>query len=301
LSNVARLIPLNLPFAGNERPACALHCVMAEKIWFITGTSRGFGREWAIAALERGDKVAATARDTASLDDLVNKYGEAILPIRLDVTDRAADFAAVKQAHEHFGRLDVVVNNAGYGQFGFIEELSEQDARDQIETNVFGALWVTQAALPYLREQGSGHIIQVSSIGGIVAFPNVGIYHASKWALEGFSQSLAQEVAPFGVHVTLIEPAGFSTDWSGSSSRTAEALPAYADLHVENDRVRKTRWAAPGDPKASAAAVLKVVDAEDPPLRVFFGDAPLELAKADYAERLRVWEQWQPVAELAQG
>ena len=168
---------------------------MAEKVWFITGTSRGFGREWAIAALERGDKVAATARDTTSLDDLTAKYGDAILPLQLDVTDRAADFAAVKQAHEHFGRLDVVVNNAGYGQFGFVEEVSEQDARDQIETNVFGALWVTQAALPYLRAQGSGHIIQVSSIGGIVAFPNVGIYHASKWALEGFSQSLAQEVA----------------------------------------------------------------------------------------------------------
>jgi NAD(P)-dependent dehydrogenase (short-subunit alcohol dehydrogenase family) len=274
---------------------------MAEKVWFITGTSRGFGREWAIAALDRGDKVAATARDTATLADLVDKFGDAILPIQLDVTDRAADFAAVKQAHQHFGRLDVVVNNAGYGQFGFVEELSEQDARDQIETNVFGALWVTQAALPYLREQRSGHIIQVSSIGGIVAFPNVGIYHASKWALEGFSQSLAQEVAPFGVHVTLIEPAGFSTDWSGSSSRTAEALPAYADLHAENERVRKTRWAAPGDPKASAAAVLKVVDADEPPLRVFFGDAPLELAKADYEERLRTWEQWQPVAELAQG
>ena len=140
---------------------------MAEKVWFITGTSRGFGREWAIAALERGDKVAATARDTATLDDLVDKYGDAMLPIQLDVTDRAADFAAVKQAHEHFGRLDIVVNNAGYGQFGFIEELSEQDARDQIETNVFGALWVTQAALPYLRAQRSGHIIQVSSIGGI--------------------------------------------------------------------------------------------------------------------------------------
>jgi NAD(P)-dependent dehydrogenase (short-subunit alcohol dehydrogenase family) len=274
---------------------------MAEKVWFITGTSRGFGREWAIAALERGDKVAATARDTASLDDLVAKYGDAILPLKLDVTDRAADFAAVKQAHEHFGRLDVVVNNAGYGQFGFVEEVSEQDARDQIETNVFGALWVTQAALPYLREQGSGHIIQVSSIGGIVAFPNVGIYHASKWALEGFSQSLAQEVAPFGVHVTLIEPAGFSTDWSGSSSRTAEALPAYADLHAENERVRKTRWAAPGDPTASAAAVLKVVDADEPPLRVFFGDAPLGLAKADYEQRLRTWEEWQPIAELAQG
>jgi NAD(P)-dependent dehydrogenase (short-subunit alcohol dehydrogenase family) len=282
-------------------PTRALHTGMAEKVWFITGTSRGFGREWAIAALERGDKVAATARDTASLDDVVAKYGEAILPLQLDVTDRAADFAAVKQAHEHFGRLDVVVNNAGYGQFGFVEELSERDARDQIETNVFGALWVTQAALPYLRQQGGGHIIQVSSIGGIVAFPNVGIYHASKWALEGFSQSLAQEVAPFGVHVTLIEPAGFSTDWSGSSSRTAEALPAYADLHAENARVRKTRWAAPGDPKASAAAVLKVVDADEPPLRVFFGDAPLGLAKADYEQRLRTWEEWQPVAELAQG
>jgi NAD(P)-dependent dehydrogenase (short-subunit alcohol dehydrogenase family) len=278
-----------------------LHKGVTEKVWFITGTSRGFGREWAIAALDRGDKVAATARDTATLADLVDKFGDAILPIQLDVTDRAADFAAVKQAHDHFGRLDVVVNNAGYGQFGFVEELSEQDARDQIETNVFGALWVTQAALPYLREQRSGHIIQVSSIGGIVAFPNVGIYHASKWALEGFSQALAQEVAPFGVHVTLIEPAGFSTDWSGSSSRTAEALPAYADLHAENERVRKTRWAAPGDPKASAAAVLKVVDAEQPPLRVFFGEAPLGLAKADYEERLRTWEQWQSVAELAQG
>jgi NAD(P)-dependent dehydrogenase (short-subunit alcohol dehydrogenase family) len=278
-----------------------LHHGVTEKIWFITGTSRGFGREWAIAALERGDKVAATARDTASLDDLAAKFGDAILPIRLDVNDRAADFAAVKQAHEHFVRLDVVVNNAGYGQFGFIEELSEQDARDQIETNVFGALWVTQAALPYLREQRSGHIIQVSSIGGITAMASVGIYHASKWALEGFSQALAQEIAPFGIHVTLIEPGGFDTDWSGSSSRSAEELPAYADVHAATNAVRKQRWAAPGDPKASAAAVLKVVDAAEPPLRVFFGAAPLEMAKADYESRLRTWEQWQPVAELAQG
>jgi NAD(P)-dependent dehydrogenase (short-subunit alcohol dehydrogenase family) len=135
--------------------------------WFITGTSRGFGREWAIAALERGDQVAATARDVASLDDLVQKYGDGLLPIALDVTDRAADFAAVAQAHDHFGGLDIVVNNAGYGHFGMIEEISEDEARAQIETNLFGALWVTQAALPYLREQGSGHIIQVSSIGGV--------------------------------------------------------------------------------------------------------------------------------------
>jgi NAD(P)-dependent dehydrogenase (short-subunit alcohol dehydrogenase family) len=278
-----------------------VHHGVTEKIWFITGTSRGFGREWAIAALDRGDKVAATARDTSSLDDLVAKYGDAILPIRLDVTDRAADFAAVKQAHEHFGRLDVVVNNAGYGQFGFIEELSEQDARDQIATNVFGALWITQAALPYLREQRSGHIIQVSSIGGITAMPGVGAYHASKWALEGFSQALADEVASFGIHVTLIEPGGFDTDWSGSSSRGAEELPAYADVHAANNEVRRQRWADPGDPKASAAAVLKVVDADEPPLRVFFGAAPLGMAKADYESRLRTWEQWQPVAEMAQG
>ncbi|CAM3151566.1 short-chain dehydrogenase/reductase [Mycobacterium intermedium] len=274
---------------------------MTEKVWFITGTSRGFGREWTKAALERGDKVAATARNIATLDDLVDRYGDKLLPITLDVTDRAADFAAVKQAHEHFGRLDIVVNNAGYGQFGFIEEVSEQDARDQIETNVFGALWITQAALPYLREQRSGHIIQVSSIGGITAFPDVGIYHASKWALEGFSQALAQEVAPFGVHVTLIEPGGFDTDWAGSSSRRAERLPEYAEVHATQDEWRNQRWAKPGNPAASAAALLKVIDAEEPPLRVFFGASPIELAKADYESRLATWEKWQPVAELAQG
>jgi NAD(P)-dependent dehydrogenase (short-subunit alcohol dehydrogenase family) len=274
---------------------------VSEKVWFITGTSRGFGREWAIAALERGDKVAATARNTATLDDLTAKYGDALLPIELDVTDRDADFAAVKQAHDHFGRLDIVVNNAGYGQFGFVEELSEQDARAQIETNVFGALWVTQAALPYLREQRSGHIIQVSSIGGITAFPLVGMYHASKWALEGFSQALAQEVSSFGVHVTLIEPASFDTDWSGPSAKHSEPLPAYDELRAAVQAERSRRWASAGNPEASSAALLKVVDAEEPPLRVFFGATPLQTAKADYESRLRTWEQWQPVAELAQG
>jgi NAD(P)-dependent dehydrogenase (short-subunit alcohol dehydrogenase family) len=278
-----------------------LHNGVTEKVWFITGTSRGFGRQWAIAALERGDKVAATARNTATLDDLVQQYGERLLPIALDVTDRDADFAAVKQAHDHFGRLDIVVNNAGYGQFGFVEELSEQEARDQIETNVFGALWITQAALPYLRRQGSGHIIQVSSIGGISAFPVVGIYHASKWALEGFSQALAQEVAPFGVHVTLIEPGGFDTDWAGPSAKHAAPLADYDELRAAVDAERSKRWASPGNPEASAAALLKVVDAEEPPLRVFFGASPLATAKADYESRLRNWEQWQSVAELAQG
>ncbi|WP_127357633.1 SDR family oxidoreductase [Actinacidiphila soli] len=274
---------------------------MTRKIWFITGASRGFGREWAIAALERGDSVAATARDLSTLDDLVATYGERFLPLQLDVTDRDADFAAVRQAHERFGRLDVVVNNAGYGHFGMVEELTEAEARAQLETNLFGALWVTQAALPFLREQGSGHILQVSSIGGISAFPLVGIYHASKWALEGISQSLAQEVAPFGIKVTLIEPGGFATDWAGSSSSTSGQLPAYAEYHEQVQEQRRKRVGTPGDPRASAAAVLELVDADEPPLRCFFGTAPLGIAKADYEQRLTTWEKWQPVAELAQG
>ncbi|GAA1906144.1 NADP-dependent 3-hydroxy acid dehydrogenase YdfG [Williamsia serinedens] len=289
------------PGPGRVNRTSSLAPHMAEKIWFITGTSRGFGREWAVAALDRGDRVAATARDTSSLDDLVERYGDAILPIELDVTDRDADFAAVARAHDHFGRLDVVVNNAGYGLFGFVEEVSESEARAQIETNVFGALWVTQAALPYLREQRSGHIVQVSSIGGISAFPNVGLYHASKWALEGFSQSLAQEVESFGIHVTLVEPGGFSTDWGGSSAKRATPIDAYAEIHEAADEARAQRSTTPGDPTASGRAILKVVDAETPPLRVFFGEAPLGIAKSDYEKRLATWEEWQPVAVEAQG
>ncbi|MCS5732251.1 SDR family oxidoreductase [Herbiconiux daphne] len=274
---------------------------MAQKVWFITGASRGFGREWAEAALSRGDSVAATARDTSTLAELVDAYGDRLLPLQLDVTDREADFAAVTEAVNFFGRLDVVVNNAGYGQFGFIEELSEKEVRDQFETNLFGALWVTQAALPFLREQGSGLIVQVSSIGGISAFPNIGIYNSSKWALEGFSQALAQEVAPFGVKVTLVEPGGFSTDWGGASAKRAEPLPDYEAAHAAAAEARKARFGAPGDPSASARAILEVVDAEEPPLRVFFGVGPLETAKKDYASRIALWEKWNDVSEIAQG
>ena len=180
-----------------------------------------------------------------------------------------------------------------------VEELSEQDARDQIETNLFGALWVTQAALPFLREQGSGHLLQVSSIGGISAFVEVGMYHASKWALEGLSQSLAQEVKDFGIKVTLIEPGGFSTDWGGSSARHSEPLDAYAALHEASNQRRSSN--TPGDPVASAEAIMRVVDAEEPPLRCFFGTAPLGMAERDYESRLATWREWQPVAELAQG
>jgi NAD(P)-dependent dehydrogenase (short-subunit alcohol dehydrogenase family) len=269
------------------------------KTWFITGTSKGFGREWTEAALERGDRVAATARTVGTLDDLVQQYGDAILPIALDVTDRDADFAAVRQAAKHFGRIDVVVNNAGYGHFGMIEELTEHEVRAQLETNVFGALWITQAALPVLRAQGSGHIIQISSIGGISAFPGIGAYHASKWALEGFSQALAQEVAPLGINVTIVEPGGFSTDWAGPSASHSPELPAYAEQH-EASRNRPTAQNR-GNPVGTRTAMLKIVDAETPPLRIFFGKTPLAVATADYESRLKTWNEWQPVSIEAFG
>ncbi|MCZ0991715.1 SDR family oxidoreductase [Streptomyces diastatochromogenes] len=269
------------------------------KIWFVTGSSRGFGRHFVEAALSRGDKVAATARNTESLSDLVAAHGDAILPLALDVTDKAAVTATVKQAHEHFGRLDVVVNNAGYGLFGAVEELSEQEIRDQFETNFFGAMWVTQAVLPYLRDQGDGHIVQISTVGGVATFPTLGGYGASKWALEGLSDALAQEVASFGVKVTLVEPGGFATDWAGSSAAQAQPLPAY-------DSARDAVAAAfaglkIGDPTAAGPALLKIVDAENPPLRVFFGTAPLQVVPQVYAERLKTWEEWAELSAEAEG
>ena len=263
------------------------------KTWFITGASKGFGREWTEAALERGDRVAATARNLETLDPLVQRYGDAVLPIRLDVTDRAADFDAVKLASDRLGKLDVVINNAGYGHFGMVEELTEDEIRAQLETNFFGALWVTQAALPIMRAQGFGHIIQVSSIGGITAFPAIGAYHASKWALEGLSQALSQEVASFGIHVTLIEPGGYATDWRGPSARISAENPAYAALHQGRNR---TPAGSPGDPSATRSAILKVVDAEEPPLRIFFGKVPIEIATREYESRLALWNEWQPVS-----
>ncbi len=269
------------------------------KTWFITGASKGFGREWAEAALERGDNVAGTARDLGDVQPLVETYPETFLPIRLDVTDRSADVAAVQQAAQHFGALDVVINNAGFGHFGMVEELTEHEVRAQLETNFFGALWVTQAAIPVMREQGSGHIIQVSSIGGISAFPTVGAYHASKWALEGLSQSLAQEVAGFGIHVTLVEPGGYSTDWSGPSSKHSDEIDAYAE--VREAASKRPSAADPGTPEATRAAILKIVDADTPPLRIFFGKAPLGIAEKDYASRLQTWREWQPVSEEAHG
>jgi NAD(P)-dependent dehydrogenase (short-subunit alcohol dehydrogenase family) len=268
------------------------------KTWLITGASRGFGRQWALAALDRGDQVAATARRLSDVADLREQYGEQVLPLALDVTGRDAAFAVVGHAAGHFGRLDVVVNNAGYGHFGMVEELTEHDVRAQMETNFFGALWVTQAALPILRAQRSGRLLQVTSLGGVTAFPGIGAYHASKWALEGLSQSLAAEVAGLGVKVTMIEPGGYATDWLGTSSARSAENPAYAGVRD----AQRGEWAdEPGDPAATRAAILTVADAEEPPLRVFFGKAPLEVAARDYESRLATWRRWQPLSVQAYG
>ncbi|GHE98935.1 short-chain dehydrogenase/reductase [Streptomyces spiralis] len=269
------------------------------KIWFITGASRGFGRDFTEAALSRGDRVAATARNTEALKDLVDVHGDAVLPLTLDVTDRQAVQEAVTAAHERFGRLDVVVNNAGYGLFGMVEEVSEQQARAQMDTNFFGALNVTQAVLPILRRQGSGHIVQISSMGGVLAFPSLGLYHASKWALEGLSESLAQEVAAFGIKVTLVEPGGFGTDWGGASAAHAAPIDVYQP--VRDALAAMAAQTKLGDPKAAAAALLKVVDAEQPPLRVLFGAAPTRMVKNLYAERLQTWADWEQVSVAADG
>jgi NAD(P)-dependent dehydrogenase (short-subunit alcohol dehydrogenase family) len=272
---------------------------MARKVWFITGTSKGFGRVWAEAALERGDGVAATARNVKTLAPLVERYRDQVAAITLDVTDKTAVGAAIREAHARFGRLDVVVNNAGYGLFGTIEEVSEADAREQIDTNLFGSLWVTQAALPILRAQRSGHIIQVSSIGGVNAFPTVGLYHASKWGLEGFSQSLAAEVADFGIKVTIVEPGGYATEWGGPSAKRATPMPEYDSARAAIAAFRSGN--VPGDPQATGPAMLKLVDSKDPPLRIFFGSVGLPLTRAEYGKRIETWEKWNALSVEAQG
>jgi NAD(P)-dependent dehydrogenase (short-subunit alcohol dehydrogenase family) len=271
---------------------------MAKTI-FITGASRGFGKIWAEAFLKRGDKVAATARNLDSLKELTRQYGDAILPIQLDVTNREDCFAVIQKAKEYFGRIDVVINNAGYGLIGAIEETTEKEARDQIEANVFGLLWVTQAVLPVMRAQGHGHIIQLSSALGVATLPVLGIYNASKWAVEGLSETLATEVKAFGIDVTIVEPNGFGTDWGGVSAVHTKAIKEYDG--VKADFQAGFTEDSVGKPEATVEAVLKLVDAEHPPLRLFLGKVALPWVKQVYAERLATWEEWKEVSANAHG
>jgi NAD(P)-dependent dehydrogenase (short-subunit alcohol dehydrogenase family) len=271
---------------------------MAKTI-FITGASRGFGKLWAEALLQRGDKVIATARDLSTLNDLVSKYGDNILPLQLDVNDRDADFAAIAQAKKHFGSIDILINNAGYGLFGAVEETTEKEAREQMETNFFGLLWLTQAVLPVMREQGQGHIIQISSILGLVAVPTLGLYNASKFAVEGLGATLAAEVKGFGINVTLVEPNGFTTDWASVSSAHTASMPEYDDVKTASQGGRPDDFF--GEPEATTPAVLKLIDSENPPLHFFLGKYGYPMIKQVYEGRLAEWDSWNEVAVAAHG
>ena len=271
------------------------------RTWLITGASRGLGRAFAEIALEAGDHVVATARKADQLDDLVAAHPDRAHALALDVTDHAQVRAVVAQAAAFTGRLDVLVNNAGYGLASAVEEASEQEVRDQFEVNVFGALWCSQAVLPIMRAQGSGHLFQISSIGGVSAFLNTGIYHASKWALEGFSESLAQEVAPFGIGVTIVEPGPFRTDWNGDSMTRATPMPAYDDILSARREAMSGALARTqiGDPRRAGQALLAVLNSEKPPLRLLLGAFAADHAPAVYASRLAEWSAWDAVARSA--
>lgn len=270
------------------------------KTIFITGASRGFGRLWAEAFLKRGDKVVATARNTESLKDLVAQYGDNVLTLQLDVNSREQSFTAINKAKEHFGTLDVVINNAGFGVFGTIEETSEEEARSQIETNVFGLLWVTQAVLPIFRAQGHGHIIQVSSVLGVVTLPVLGVYNASKFAVEGLSETLATEVKGFGINVTLVEPNGFATEWASTSATHSQSIAAYDGVKAAFQEGMSNTDSF-GIPEATVPAILKLVDTQNPPLRLFLGKVALPFAKQVYEQRLTEWEEWSEVSTAAHG
>lgn len=273
------------------------------RAWLVTGASRGLGRAIAAAALEAGDVVAATSRDSAHLKDLVDQYGDRVIPLALDVADRAAVFDQVGRAAAAAGRIDVLVNNAGYGLAGGVEEVAERQARDQLDVNFFGALWCTQAVLPVMRRQGSGHILQMSSIAGIATYPNLGLYCASKWALEGLSETLAQEVAGFGIRVTIVEPGEFRTDWSAGSMVRATPLPEYDDVLAKRRHGLSGAYAhlQPGDPRRLGEALLKVVAAEEPPLRLLLGNGAVDLAPRCYERRMAEWARWESLARTTDG
>ncbi|MEW5506819.1 SDR family NAD(P)-dependent oxidoreductase [Pseudomonas antarctica] len=272
----------------------------AEKVWFITGASRGFGRIWATAALERGDKVAVSARDVSSLQPLVAQYGDAVLPLSLDVIDRQAVFQAVSTVNEHFGRIDVVLSNAGYGHQGSVEEISEAEARAQMDTNFFGTMWLAQASMRIFRAQDFGHLLAVSSVLGVFSAPTFGVYSASKFAVEGLFEALAQEAGFFGASVTLIEPAGYATDFNNpSSAKYSEAIAAYQP--VRDALSQAFEGYAFGDPEATARAILKVVDSPRPPLRIALGAAAIDELTGAYQSRLATWNEWREVSVAAQG
>jgi NAD(P)-dependent dehydrogenase (short-subunit alcohol dehydrogenase family) len=268
------------------------------RTWLITGSSRGLGRALARAVLERGDRLVATARRPEQLADLVAEYGDRIRAVALDVTDAAAARDVVRLAVEEFGSLDVLVNNAGYANSTPIEETSDEDFRAQFETNLFGLVNVTKAALPVLRAQRSGHILQISSVGGRVGgTPGLGAYQSAKFAVEGFSEVLNSEVRPLGITVVIVEPGGFRTDWGGSSMKLPDVGPDYEQtVGKVNDYRREADGAQPGDPVRAAQVIAGLVDLENPPLRLLLGSDAVRLADQASRSRAAEAEEWADVS-----
>ncbi|MGW3888343.1 SDR family NAD(P)-dependent oxidoreductase [Micromonospora chokoriensis] len=267
------------------------------RTWFITGASRGLGRAFANAAFDRGDRVVAASRSIAQ-SDFDERHADRLLALPLDVTDRAAVVAAVDTAVAHFGRLDIVVNNAGTMSMGMVEEFTEAEARAQFEVNFFGALWVGQAVLPHLRAQRSGHIVQVSSIAALGGFPSTGMYSASKFALEGMSEALAMEAAAFDITVSIVQPGGYWTDLYTNIAATTP-LEAYAPLRAELER----QWAEgsiDSEPRLAAEALLRLVDSDDPPLRLLLGSMVYDLAFDISRRRMDTWAGWEQVSRAAE-
>ena len=265
-----------------------------EKVWLITGCSTGFGRELAKAALHNGDKVAVTARKTADVEDIVAGENNA-LSLSLDVTNGGQIKSAVNAIMEKWGRIDVLVNNAGIGYFGAVEESEDAAVRQMFEINFFGLAHVTQAVLPIMRKQRSGHVVNIASIGGLRAFPAVGFYNATKFAVDGLSEALAKEVAPLGIKVTIVAPSGFRTDWAGRSAEdTAIKIPDYAETSKLNqDTIRGNSGNQLGDPKLAALAIIKAVESDKPPLRLLLGAAALKGGRAKLEELKADFDAWE--------
>jgi NAD(P)-dependent dehydrogenase (short-subunit alcohol dehydrogenase family) len=268
------------------------------KIWLVTGSSRGLGRELAEAVLAAGHQLVATARKPEQLDDLVERYGDQVRAVALDVTEPAAARAAVQHAVDAFGRLDVLVNNAGYADITSIEDFTEDDFRAQIDTNFYGVFNVTRAALPAMRQQGSGHIVQISSIGGRLGVPGLSAYQAAKWAVGGFSEVLAKEVAHLGIKVTVIEPGGLRTNWAGSSMSTPPVSDPYKSVIEPTVAYqRQTDGKQPGDPARAAQVIIDITEVDDPPLHLLLGSDAVNIA-ATMAENLATSDaKWRKVSE----
>ena len=272
-----------------------------KKVWLITGCSTGFGRALALEALKNGYRVGVASRNTADVQDIQSAYPETALALQLDVTNPEEVAEAVSKTVAAFGRIDVLVNNAGIGYFGSIEESEEAEVRRMFEINVFGLARMTQEVLPHMRQQRSGHILNIASIGGLRSFPGVGFYNATKYAVDGLSEALNKEVSPLGIKVTIVAPSGFRTDWAGRSAKEApDDIPDYANTaHKNRGDIRGYSGKQPGDPVKAAEAMIQVVEAEHPPLRLLLGKAALKGARIKLEELKKDFDTWAGVTEGA--